>query len=333
MDDRQRELWSWAEANAGAEGAWQPVTADASSRRYFRLQLDDRSLICMDAPPDTEKNDAFLAVRERLAAAELPVPALFAADLAQGFLLLEDFGDRHLQQVLDTGAPSEDYLGALALLHDIQAVDAAGLPAYDRELLGEEYSRFYEWFCLAFLGMDDTADNRDPVEALGRLLVDDALGQPRVLVYRDYHCRNLLLRPDNSLGLIDFQDAVHGPLCYDLASLLKDCYLRWDPAQVEAWALRFRGERIERGLEAGNSNTEFLRWFHWIGLHRHLKVLGNFTRLALRDDKPGYLADIPLVLEYIGEVLPRFPEFAEFGSWWDRELAPRLRGREWGADG
>ena len=242
-----------------------------------------------------------------------------------------DLAVRGLQEVLEKESPGSDYRGALPLLARIQAVEAAGLPVYDRSVLTEEFGRFYQWFCLGWLGLDDDGHSRAVVDRLGELLVEDALRQPQVLVYRDYHCRNLLRRADGSLGLIDFQDAVRGPLCYDLASLLRDCYLRWPPERVRDWALDYRRMRLDSGLTAGESEDEFLRWFDWIGLHRHLKVLGNFTRLALRDGKDRYLADIPLVLDYVEEVLPDYPAFAEFTGWWSEVLAPRLIGRDWTA--
>ena len=330
MDGRQAALRAWAEDTVGAEFQWAPVTGDASSRRYFRLRFADRSLICADAPPQTEKNAAFLSVREQLAGGGLPVPELIAADLDRGFLLLEDFGDRHLQDWLEAEGPDEDYRGALSLLHKIQAVAPEGLPSYDRALLGEEYSRFYEWFCLAFIGLEDEVAGRQIVSAQGELLVEAGLAQPEVFVFRDYHCRNLLVRGGQPLGMIDFQDAVAGPLCYDLVSLLKDCYIRWPADRVRGWAVTFRDQRLQNGLDAGESEAEFLRWFDWIGLHRHLKVLGNFTRLAIRDNKPRYLADIPMVLAYVEEVLPRYAEFAPFAQWWREYLAPHLVTRGWG---
>ena len=334
MDQRQSALRAWAAAALGLQESdvtWEVVTADASNRRYFRMCYGERSHVCADSPPDTENNDAFLAVRSLLSAAGLPVPALLGVDLERGFLLLQDFGDRHLQQALDRDDPPADYLGALDLLLDIQSVDgaAAGLPQYDRELLSEEYSRFYQWFCRTFLEMPEQSEDLELVQGLGELLVDSALSQPRVLVYRDYHCRNLMQRPDGSLGLIDFQDAVIGPLCYDLASLLRDCYIRWDPAQVVDWALGYREQLLARQRPAGDSEEQFLRWFDWIGLHRHLKVLGNFTRLALRDDKPGYLKDLPMVLRYIREVLVRYPEFSRFNEWFDARVVPRFPTVQW----
>jgi aminoglycoside/choline kinase family phosphotransferase len=330
MDARETALRDWASALSGY-GEWATVKADASSRRYFRLSAGGRSVICADSPPESENNRAFLAVHELLASAGLPVPSLLDVDLERGFMLLEDFGDRHLQDALDALNPTADYLGALPLLADIQAVEVSGsgLPAYGRGLLSEEYSRFHQWFCGAFLQMPERARDTRIVNAMGELLVRDALAQPRVLVYRDYHCRNLLLRPDGSLGLIDFQDAVAGPLCYDLASLLKDCYLRWEPEQVADWVSRYRDRLLALNRPAGDDVAQFARWFDWIGLHRHLKVLGNFTRLALRDGKTGYLPDIPLVLRYIREVLPRYPEFGEFQVWFESEVMPRAAAVRW----
>ncbi len=334
MDTRQGALQRWACDELGldvSQAGWQSVAGEASARRYFRLRDGASTLICADAPPATERNAEFLAVQSLLAAAGLPVPELLASDLEQGFLLMEDFGQRHLEDALDPDQPPPDYLGALDLLLRLQAVDVSGgaLPDYDGTLLGEEFSRFQAWFCEGYLQMALSQEERDVIAALGRQLIEDAQAQPRVLVYRDYMCRNLLLKPGGGLGLIDFQDAVVGPLCYDLASLLKDCYLVWPPAQVHHWALDYRRRLLEAGREAADSDEAFLRWFDWIGLHRHLKVLGNFTRLSLRDGKHGYLKEIPLVLQHIGEVLPRYPAFSEFSAWWQQGLAPRLAGVNW----
>jgi aminoglycoside/choline kinase family phosphotransferase len=332
MDSRQSELRHWAVATfcGGFAGiSWEMITADASSRRYFRLGCAGRSAVCADAPPASENNDAFIAVQSLLSRAGLPVPELLATDLERGFLLLEDLGDQHLAQALDVANPAPDYLGALPLLLEIQSVDGSGLPPYDEALLSEEYSRFHEWFCSAFLELPDTIEAAEIVRELGERLVADAIAQPQVLVYRDYHCRNLLVRSTGGLGLIDFQDAVLGPLCYDLASLLRDCYLRWEPCQVRDWALWYRQRLLELGRPAGGSEAEFMRWFDWIGLHRHLKVLGNFTRLALRDGKSGYLKDIPLVVHYVREVLPHYPEFARFAAWFSGELEPRIAAVNW----
>lgn len=334
MDARQDELRHWAADALEVDVEqlrWEPLAGQASARRYFRVRAGERSLVCADAPPATEKNVEFVAVQSLLAGADLPVPSLLAVDLERGFLLQEDFGDRHLEDGLDIDRPPADYLGALGLLQRIQAVDvpAGALPVYNESLLNEEFSRFHAWFCEAYLELQLTTEDAEVIADLGGRLVAVGLEQPQVLVYRDYMCRNLLLKPDGGLGLIDFQDAVIGPLCYDLASLLKDCYLRWEPSQVRRWALDYRQALMDAGRPAADSDEDFLRWLDWIGLHRHLKVLGNFTRLALRDDKTGYLCDIPLVLDYVRDVLPRYPEFAAFRQWWDARLEPAIEGLAW----
>jgi aminoglycoside/choline kinase family phosphotransferase len=305
------------------------VAGDASSRRYFRLAVGERSWICADSPPESERNGAFLAVHALLSQQGLPVPALDAVDLERGFFLLEDFGDGHLLDALDSSQPPPDYCGALPMLLRLQAVDPVSLPAYSREVLAEEFSRFYDWFCRGWLDLPHRSEDADRVAAFGERLIAAAEEQPAVFVFRDYHSRNLLLRSDGSLGLIDFQDAVRGPLCYDLASLLKDCYIRWPRAQVRRWALDFRRGLIREGRAAGADDEEFLRWFDWIGLHRHIKVLGNFTRLALRDGKRGYLGDIPLVLAYVDETLAAYPEFEAFRRWFQRELGPQIARQGW----
>jgi aminoglycoside/choline kinase family phosphotransferase len=311
-----------------ADAPWLPLAGDAGGRRYYRLRHGGHSRICVDAPPAVSNTAAFTAVRERLEQAGLRVPALHALDPVQGFMVLDDLGESLLFDVLDLAAPSSDYAGALPLLHRVQAVDPTGLPAYSADLLEEELSRFPDWFCEAFL---EVALPPQLLSDLNDLLIDCALSQPQVFVHRDYHCRNLLPQPDGPPGLIDFQDAVSGPVCYDLVSLLKDCYLRWPPAQVRRWALAFREQRRAAGLPAADTEAEFLRWFDWIGLQRHLKVLGNFTRLALRDGRDRYLGDIPQVLVYIEEVLEAYADFADFARWWRAELRPQLAGRDWGS--
>jgi len=334
MDQRQRQLKAWAlAAQPDLEAAWSAVAGDASGRRYFRLQQGSESVIAVDSPPATEKNQLFLQLRRMLEAAELPVPALFASDPEQGFFLLQDFGDRLLLQELQEQGTQGAYEPALALLLQLQAVDPkdGDVPLYSEAVLREEFSRFYEWFCIAFLELQPAPEDAAIVERMGEQLIRSATQQPQVLVHRDYHSRNLLLQADGSLGLIDFQDAVVGPLCYDLVSLLRDCYIRLPAAEVRAVALAYRARLLAAGLPAGADEGVFLRWFDWIGLQRHIKVLGNFTRLALRDGKPGYLGDIPLVLAYIAEVLECYPEFAEFSDWFAARLQPLVDQQEWGA--
>ena len=330
MDERQQRLREWAKAVLGVSGAgvcWTSVAGDASARRYFRLQdQPGRSWICMDAPPQTEKNAEFVDIRERLERGGVRVPALLAADFEHGFMALEDLGDRLLLSSLSADSVDARYQQAMTMLLDLQALPTVGeqLPVYSAPVLGEELSRFPEWFCAGLLDIDLTPAVRAMFARLADRLVEAACEQPRVLVHRDYHSRNLLVLPDDSLATIDFQDAVVGPLCYDLVSLLRDCYICWPRHQVRQWALGYREQLLVLGRPAGADAQQFLRWFDWIGLQRHLKVLGNFSRLAMRDGKDSYLQDIPLVLHYIVEVLAQYGELESVLNWFGEEITPRV---------
>ena len=328
MGEREEQLRQWAAAELGShsadESGWSSVAGDASSRRYFRLGRGENSWICVDAPPATENNDAFLLVRGLLASAGLRVPALLAVDSARGFMLLEDFGDSLLLDQLKELNADSYYQRALDMLLPMQAIDDDGLPSYSAAVLSEELSRFSEWFCEGLLKIPLGETEQALLGELEEALIAAAQQQPQVFVHRDYHSRNLMLMPGGELGLIDFQDAVVGPLCYDLVSLLRDCYIRWSPLQVKNWALAYRGRLQAAGLPAGEDEGQFLRWFDWVGLQRHLKVLGNFARLSLRDDKHVYLRDIPLVSEYVQAVLAEYAEFADFAQWYGEQVQPRI---------
>jgi len=333
------ELLPWACGALGAPAAGaalRPVAGDASNRRYFRLSLAGRDYIVAEAPPATENNRAFLQVHELLAAAGVRVPALYAADLDRGFLLLEDLGDRLLLPALDSQTSDQHYNQALDILQQMASVDASALPlpAYDAILLGEELGRFPAWFARALLDCTPTAAEERLFASLSRKLVDSALEQPKVLVHRDFHSRNLMLLEGGALAVIDFQDAVVGPVTYDLVSLLRDCYIRWPADRVRAWALCYRDRLVAAGLLEPVTDERFLRWFDWMGLQRHIKVLGTFARLFLRDGKPQYLNDLPLVLAYVEEVLDQYaksePVFAEFRAWLQGRLSPLIAAQAWG---
>ena len=355
MDSRQEQLRAWAIERIGpGEGAprWSAVSEDASTRRYYRLELrgrvglrgrpelrghperdghierDSHSWVAVDAPPATEKNQSFVAVQGLLASNGIRVPALLHIDSELGFMLQEDLGDRLLLDALDDESVDGWYAQALELLGQLQRVrDPEGLlPDYDRETLGEEYSRFARWFCEGLLQLTLDSADRAIIEETGAALIDSALQQPAVFVHRDFHSRNLMIVPTGELAALDFQDALRGPLCYDLVSLLRDCYIRWPPERVRNWALQYRDRLLAAGQEAGASEAEFLRWFDWMGLQRHLKVLGNFSRLSLRDDKSHYLEDIPLVLEYCLEVLDKHDELGDLAEFFRREVQPRVEG-------
>jgi len=342
------ELLQWAlRVLAPAPGSAVPalavVAGDASNRRYYRASIGARSYILVDAPPATEKNQAFLAIRELLAGAGVRVPALYAADLARGYMALEDLGDRLLLAELDAGSVDQRYRGAMELLLQIAAMDLrnasppAALRSYDEALLAEELGRFPAWFVEALLGESLGADERRLLQANSAVLIASALEQPRVLVHRDFHSRNLMPQADGSLGVIDFQDAVLGPVSYDLVSLLRDCYIRWPAAQVEHWALAYRQRLQAGGLPGAVEADRFLRWFDLMGLQRHIKVLGTFARLYLRDGKPAYLRDLPLVIHYVREISAKYAReeraVAEFQRWFEQRLAPLIARQDWSAAG
>ncbi len=342
------ELLQWAlsvlaPATGGPVPALSVVAGDASNRRYYRAAIGARSCILVDSPPATEKNQAFLAIRELLTGAGVKVPALYAVDLARGYMALEDLGDRLLLEELDAATVDASYRGAMELLLRMAAMDfhtaplPAAFPAYDEALLAEELGRFPAWFVEALLGLSLSADEQRLLQASSALLIASALEQPRVLVHRDFHSRNLMPQADGSLGVIDFQDAVLGPVTYDLVSLLRDCYIRWPAAQVEHWALAYRQLLQARGLPGAVEADRFLRWFDLMGLQRHIKVLGTFARLYLRDGKPAYLRDLPLVIHYVREIAGRYagqePAIAELQRWFDQRLAPLIARQDWSVAG
>ena len=329
MDERQKQLKQWVLAQlqvAAQQVSWQPVPGDASTRRYFRVRMAAQSWIAADAPPLTENNEAFLRVRGLLHDAGARVPTLIATELRRGFMLQEDLGERLLLAQLDAATVDGVYRRAMAILLRIQGSREAAqsLPEYSAGVLGEELSRFLEWFWQGLLQQPQDATFRADWTMVEQALIASALEQPRVLVHRDFHSRNLLLPEQGQYGLIDFQDALYGPLCYDLVSLLRDCYVRWPADRVRSWALAYRRSLLDAGRPAGADEAQFLRWFDWIGLQRHLRVLGNFSRLALRDGRPDYLADVPLVLDYCLEVCRLYPELRQLAGWLQSVALPAL---------
>ena len=324
-----------AEGSTSAEGSLTVVAGDASNRRYFRLNLGDASFIVAEAPPATEKNEAFVAVRNILGSAGVKVPQIHAVDYERGYLLLEDLGDRSLLPELCSASVNTYYQQGFELLGKMTEIDinswSAG--AYDHALLSEELGRFPTWFAEALLGYTLDDEDRQLIQRFKTALIESALAQPRVLVHRDFHSRNLMLLPSGELAVIDFQDAVVGPVSYDLVSLLRDCYIRWPADRVQKWALNYFAELQGKGMLANIDESQFLRWFDWMGLQRHIKVLGTFARLYLRDDKPGYLADLPLVIAYVEEVLQKYagvePLFTEFHQWFQTRLSPLIAQQAW----
>ncbi|MGA0807181.1 MAG: aminoglycoside phosphotransferase family protein [Pseudohongiellaceae bacterium] len=334
---RRQALEAWFTAQCQSLGLGTPadgiapVSGDASFRRYFRGVTTQGQWILVDAPPDKEDSRPFLAVQALLQQGAVQVPQVFAADLQQGFMCLQDFGSDLLWPALDLARQRGDlaaagalYREALAELLKIQHCPAHALPPYDTALLRREVLLFRDWLCAGILGMTLGAEDQRLLEALFDLLVQSALEQPRVFVHRDYHSRNLMLLP-SGIGVIDFQDAVQGPFSYDLVSLLKDCYIAWPDASVQAWALDYLARASDARLVPQLDERAFLRSFDLMGVQRHLKAAGIFCRLWLRDGKPGYLGDIPRTLGYIMQLSARDGIIGEFRDWLDVKVLAQLQ--------
>ena len=360
-DDRRFSTWL-AEVLAvpPAALALTQIAGDASPRRYFRLslQLDDTcdipfQIASTQAPggvpmmsstvnqhswvavtsPASENNTAFLQVQQMLDSAGCVVPAQYASDLDRGFFLMEDFGDVLLAMQLTPDAVDRHYLSALNELGKIAEIPAesASLPRFDAVRIAAELSVFPEWFLNAHLGLEAGAMADESWDDLRALLTEVCLSQPQCVVHRDFHSRNIMCLPDDRLGLIDFQDAVVGPITYDPVSLLKDCYIQWPRSDQLRWLEAYRQMLLSAGVEVPGESA-FIRDFDLVGLQRHLRVLGVFARLFLRDGKPNYLNDLPLVLAYTKEVLALYesePAIAAFSKWFEGVVMPRIAAQEW----
>ncbi len=314
------------DALAGCEPT--PASVDASFRRYFRLQADAESFIVMDAPPGQEDCLPFLRVAAYLEAMQLNAPRIIEANLDAGFLLLSDLGKRlYLDELQrDPSAAESLYTDAINALLTMQRRGTAFqslLPPYDEELLRFELSLFHDWLCGTHLGLSFSASDEQAWQACCDVLTDNALHQPQVFVHRDYHSRNLMVSSENNPGILDFQDAVEGPLTYDLVSLLKDCYVRWPAEQVRHWALQFY-RALDLSTREQVDERQFRRYFELMGVQRHLKAAGIFARLNHRDGKPGYLADIPRTLAYIAELGPQYEELQFLVHLIDQRVLPAL---------
>lgn len=303
-----------------------PASVDASFRRYFRVHRDGGTQIAMDAPPERESIDSYLKNSQLLATTGIHVPQVLAVDAKQGFVLVSDLGGLQYLEALNRGADPEPlYADAIDALLRLQAQGtgkAGALPRYDDKELRREMDLFPEWFIGRHLGLEPGADERCAIGSAFDWLCEAALAQPVVLVHRDYHSRNLMVCPGHNPGILDFQDAIQGPISYDLVSLLKDCYIVWPHARVSRWIDRYRRGAERLGLDAGSDRVQFERWFDHIGLQRHIKVLGIFARLWYRDGKPGFLADLPRVLDYALAVTAAEPALARFDEFLRRRVVP-----------
>ncbi|HQT30570.1 MAG TPA: phosphotransferase [Thiobacillus sp.] len=312
--ERLQALQHWAAQQLAADALdIAPASADASFRRYFRVAANQggvkgRDYIVMDAPPAHEDCHPFIAVAKLFGDAGVHVPQVLAADLEQGFLLLTDLGDTTYLSALNESSARELYLSANDALIRIQLASRPGvLPEYDRALLTRELMLFPEWYVTKHLGVTLSEEQNAHLHAVFERLLANNLDQPKVYVHRDWHSRNLMVSDPNP-GILDFQDAVYGPITYDLASIYRDAYIQWDEEHQLDWVIRYWEKARAAGLPVRADFGDFWRDFEWMGAQRHIKVLGIFARLYHRDGKEGYLKDMPLVMSYLRKVCERYIE-------------------------
>ncbi|MEN9868582.1 MAG: hypothetical protein RL748_4172 [Pseudomonadota bacterium] len=287
------------------------ASSDASFRRYFRIDtFDGASVIAMDAPPPQEDSARFANVAQILAETGVSVPAILAHDHEQGFLLISDFGNTTYLHQLSPDSAHQLYMDAIAALLKIQRASQPGVfPEYDRAFLLRELKLFPEWYLEKHLGLTLSAKQQAELDKIFDALLARALAQPQVTTLRDFHSRNLMVLHPGNPGILDFQDAVYGPITYDLVSLLRDAYIEWDEEMVLDWAVRYWEAAKRIGLPVNPDIDGFYQDFEWMGLQRHLKILGIFARLHHRDGKDHYLSDIPMVLEYVRKTANRYAVF------------------------
>jgi aminoglycoside/choline kinase family phosphotransferase len=323
-DFRTKSMFDWLENDLSLTIIdCERASSDASFRRYFRIKTPDGQFIIMDAPPTHENTESFIRIAKLLSQSQIKVPNIYHQNLRDGFLLLEDFGSQCFLDQLNTRTADTLYQSACDSLFKLQSLTSQNteLPHYDSPLLHRELALFNDWY------LGQLLDIKIPMPTwkfVITLLTESALEQPFVCVHRDYHSRNLMILEVNSPGVIDFQDAVIGPITYDLVSLLRDCYIAWPEQQVDQWRNCYF-ERLRETDMIDCSATQFKRWFDLMGLQRHLKAIGIFSRLHLRDGKSGYLSDIPRTLNYISTVCSTYPELAEFHTFLQKHILDKIK--------
>jgi aminoglycoside/choline kinase family phosphotransferase len=331
-DIRLEQLRGWVEHLFGSRDfEIAPASADASFRRYFRVTRDGQTWIAMDAPPEKENMEPYIQIANMLVEVGVNAPRVLHTNTAEGFLLNSDLGSRTYLTEIDAGGDADRlYHDAMNALVQIQADGkrhASQLPPYDEALLRREMQLFPEWFCARHLRLDMDGQESEALQKVSDALVHEALRQPRVFVHRDYHSRNLMVTSGKfgaNPGILDFQDAVYGPVTYDLVSLLRDCYVAWPAERVNEWMSRFRDVARSAGVDTGPDQKSFQRWFDFMGVQRHLKAIGIFARLWHRDGKPGYLRDIPRTLNYVRVAAASYPELSALRRLIDTRVMPVL---------
>ena len=311
---RERALEQWLQEVLKTPDFKRTVLAgDASFRRYYRIYFEELQYVVMDAPPP-EAPHLFAEIALMLEKQGLSVPRIVAMEINEGFLLLSDLGDRLYLNELNENTVDNLYQDAFKAMLKIQKCEAA-LPAFDRDFLQRQFGIFEEWYLEKHKAIEISESDQAMLRPIYELLFQVIENQPQVLVHRDYHSRNLMILEEGNPGILDFQDAMRGPITYDLVSLLQDCYIAWPRERVVEWVADFRLQAKKTGLSTLKEDFfEFLRWFDWTGLQRHLKNLGIFSRLHHRDNKSGYLKDIPQVLNYIFATCSHYPELHPLGT-------------------
>lgn len=327
-DPRMQLLLNWLQKDLNlAVQSINPASSDASFRRYFRVQIQNMSYIVMDAPPPQEDIRPFIKIARLFAQTGLHIPEIYESETQQGFLLLGDLGNQTYLNVLNRETADSLYKDALDSLLTLQKSidpDASGLPIYNEALLLRELELFREWFLQKLLGISLNSNQNQMLNDMWCSLTQSALEQPRVCVHRDYHSRNLMFTNTHNPGILDFQDAVIGPVSYDLISLLRDCYISWPDQKIREWIAHYQKQLEQNQLIAQIAPDIFNRWVDWMGIQRHLKAIGIFSRLKIRDGKSTYLADIPRTFAYIQSIARQYPQLDEFTHFLDSLVIPGL---------
>ena len=314
-DERLQKLSLWLEEHfKSVPFNIQALKGDASFRRYFRVTTATKAYIAMDAPPPQENTRPFIAIAECFLKHKIAVPEIKLADPEQGFLLLSDLGDAIYLDHLNTENASSLYQNAfepLLRIHACDEIDNWSLPRLDATAIRKPLTLFEEWFVAHHLKTKPSQATTAMLDKTFKRLSEYIAEQPIVCLHRDYHSRNLMILPHNKVGVLDFQDAVWGPITYDIVSLLKDCYIDWPTQQVQQWVHDFYVQLKDEKIINNCDVDQFTDWFHWTGLQRHLRILGTFTRLQMRDNKPQYLQYFPRILNYVREVTERYREFSD----------------------
>lgn len=328
---RLNALESWVDDALATTGEvaneWRPVIGDASFRQFYRVQTPARTLIAMDAPPATENNAQFVRLSKLFHSAGVRVPEIVASDIERGFLLVSDLGELMYSTVYGTGEHDIAIEAALDTMITIGRVgDANGVvPPYTRQRFQDELELFRVWFLDGLLQRSLTKSERGMLDELWLALIDCVDSQSKVCVHRDFHSRNLLWGADRVTRVVDFQDALHGPALYDIASLLRDCYVRFDEAEIAKWRDRFHARGLTAGLPLEKDAARFSRQLDMTAMQRQLKAIGIFSRLELRDARPSHLVDIEPVLLHLSDVAHTYSDFESFGDWLSDSILPAAR--------